>query len=125
DKRTVTLTHSGTDLTKITNPDGGLHTLAYDGSHHPTREDFGGLSTTYAYANNEVTNYTPLDNGSVTVNPGNLFGLSVLSAGGPVSITDGLGRTTRWLLDTSGRPTLQIAPDGGVTRYTRDANGWV
>ena len=39
----------------------------------------------------------------------------------PASITDGLGRTTRWLLDTAGRPTQGIAADGGVTKWTRDA----
>src|SRR5262249_36680342 len=54
------------------------------------------------------------------------FGLSSLAAG-PVlpSLTDPLGQVTRKQLDTAGRPTLEIAPDGGATQYTRDNNGWV
>jgi YD repeat-containing protein len=123
--RTVTLTMTGTDLTKITNPDGGMHTLGYDGSHHLTSEAFGGLSTTYAYSNGEVSSYTTGTYGAVAVNPVNAIGLSALAADMHSSVVHGLGRTTRYLLDTSGRMTQQIAPDGGITTLTLNGSGFV
>ena len=44
-------------------------------------------------------------------------GLSSLAAGPVIAnVTDPLGRVTREQLDTSGRPTLVLAPDGGATR---------
>src|SRR5205823_6481570 len=64
--------------------------------------------------------------GRSTVSPAILSGLSSLAAG-PVfaSATDPLGRVVREQLDTSGRVTLGIAPNGAATQLTRDANGWV
>src|SRR5262245_24589711 len=133
--RTVTLTIASNDLTGITNPDGGLRTLAYDGSTHRVTDDkFSVLRGTYAYTNGALTGFTTGDSsiasdtsvGRSTVSPASLFGLSSLAAG-PVlpSLTDPLGQVTRKQLDTAGRPTLEIAPDGGATQYTRDNNGWV
>jgi len=116
--RTVTLGYTGTDTTKITNPDGGVHTLGYDGSHHLTSDTFGGLSATYAYANSEMSSYTQGTYGAATLNPVNLIGLSALAVDMHGSIVDGLSRTSRFLTDTSGRLTQQIAPDGGITTLT-------
>src|SRR5262249_15881322 len=48
--RTTTPTYSATDLTGTTSPDGGLHTLTYDGSHRLTSEALGGVQDQWAYA---------------------------------------------------------------------------
>src|SRR5262249_9270830 len=121
--RTVTLTIASNDLTGVANPDGGLRTLAYDGSTHRLTDDkFSVLRGTYVYTSGALTGFTRGDSsistdtsvGRSTVSPAVLFGLSSLAAG-PVlpSLTDPLGQVTRKQLDTSGRPTLAIAPDGG------------
>jgi YD repeat-containing protein len=126
--RTVTLTlNANGDLTTAANPDGGLHTLAYSGtSHLLTQDNLGVLQTTYAYSSGAESSYTPGDGGHFSVSPAVLSGLSSLAAA-PLyaTVTDPLGRVTRKQLDTSGRPTQEIAPDGGVTQWTRDGNGWV
>jgi hypothetical protein len=41
---------SSGDLTKLTNPDGGLRTFTYDGSGHLTRDQYGpNLEANYTY----------------------------------------------------------------------------
>src|SRR5262249_11401686 len=123
--RTVTLGYSGTDLNTITNPDNGVHTFTNDANHKLTREDFATLRTTYAYSSGAASSYTVGDYSATTLNSAALFGLSALAPVVRPNTVDGLSRTTRWLMDTSGRISQQIAADGGVTKYTRDGNGWV
>ena len=52
--RTTTLSYSGSNLAQVTNPDGGVHTFAYDGSHRLTGETFGGLQNGWAYQSSGV-----------------------------------------------------------------------
>ena len=52
----VTLTMGSGNLTAIKNPDGGLRTLTYDGSHKLSTWNFAGLSSTYAYDASGVWN---------------------------------------------------------------------
>src|SRR5262249_8411118 len=116
----------------IQNPDGGLHTLAYDTGHRLTDDRLATLRTTYAYSSGAEAGFTEGDAstdssaGRSTLSPAALAGLSALAAG-PVwaTGTDPLGRVTREQLDASGRPLVAVAPDGGATQYTRDGNGWV
>jgi RHS repeat-associated protein len=130
--RSVLLTQTGSDLTTIQNADGALQTLAYDGNHHLTDDRLSVLRGTYAYSSGVETGFTTGDSssdssaGSSTVSPAILSGLSSLAAG-PVfaSVTDPLGRVAREQMDTSGRPTLVLAPNGAATQLSRDANGRV
>src|SRR5262249_49172830 len=118
--------YTGSNLTGIANPDGGLRTLAYDGSHRLTQDSFGVLSATYAYSSGALSGYTQGDGGSTAVSPAALLGLSApVAAPLWATLTDPLGRVTREQLDTSGRPLAVVSPDGGLTQYTRDSNGWV
>jgi YD repeat-containing protein len=48
--RITTLAYSGTNLTSITNPDSGQHTLAYDSNNHVTGETFGLLQNEWTYS---------------------------------------------------------------------------
>ena len=122
----MTLSYTGTNLTGLANPDGGLHTVVYDGSHHATSDQFGSLSTAYRYSTGVLSGYTPGDGGASALSPQDTFGLTTLVAAPAVrSLTDPLNRGTREQLDGSGRPLAVTAPDGGVTQYTRNSNGWV
>src|SRR5207253_6151308 len=47
--RTTTLTLSSGNLTAISNPDGGVRTLTYDGNHRVTHHDFGMLENGWTY----------------------------------------------------------------------------
>ena len=117
---------AGTNLTGLANPDGGLHTVVYDGNHHATSDQFGSLSTAYRTSNGVLSGYTPGDGGAYALSPQDTFGLTTLVAAPAVaSLTDPLNRVTREQLDSSGRPLAVTAPDGGVTQYARNSNGWI
>ncbi len=122
--RTTTLAYSGTNLTQITNPDGGLHTFSYDGNHHLTGETFANLQNEWAYTSAGVVGTytwgsTAKGGGSpsnTTYSPAVVQGLAALVAGTVLaSVTDPDSHTTRWQLDSQGRPLQTQAADGGVT----------
>jgi RHS repeat-associated protein len=123
--RTVTATLSSGNLTVIQNPDGGLHSLTYDSNHKLTNDNFGTLSSTYAYTSGAVSSFTNGDGGATSVSPQSTIGLAALAAVLRPSTTDPLNRTVDYQLDTSGRVTQQISGEGGVQAWTRDANGRV
>src|SRR5262249_26049034 len=56
--RAVTLTYTSGDLTTVKNPDAGLHTFAYDGSHHATSEQFANLRNSWGYGSNALATIT-------------------------------------------------------------------
>jgi RHS repeat-associated protein len=123
--RVTTFAYSGTNLTQITNPDGGVHTFAYDTNHRVTSETFANLQNGWAYSTagtlatitwGSSTGPGGAANPSTTaVNPLVVQGLNALVAGTPqASVTDPDGHTTRWQLDSQGRPLQTIAADGGV-----------
>jgi hypothetical protein len=130
--RKVTLTNGSGDLTVIANPDGGLHTLAYDGTTHDLNDDkFDVLRGTFVYTHGVPTGFTSGDTssdpsaGASTIDPGILKGLDSLAAG-PVwtVLTDPLGHTTRALMDSADRLVPLIGPDGGVTAEWRFGVGY-
>jgi YD repeat-containing protein len=47
--RTVTLTHTGSDLTGITDPAGFSRTLGYDSAHHVVSDAWDPIQTTFSY----------------------------------------------------------------------------
>jgi RHS repeat-associated protein len=119
--KTVTLAYSGTNLTQITNPDGGQHQFSYDTTHHLTSETFGLLQNQWAYSNGALSALTWGSSSSPSVSsftPGLTVGLTALTAGTVwATLTDPNSNTTRYQLDSSGRVVQQIAPDGGTTTY--------
>jgi RHS repeat-associated protein len=140
--RTTTLAYSGTNLTQITDANGGVHTFSYDGGHRDTAETSGDpIINEYAYAASgmlsTITHGSTTGTGGITnpnvtaVTPAAAAGLAVSGSGTPAAgtvfatETDGNGDTTTWQLDAQGRPLQEIAPDGGVWQWARDANGRV
>jgi RHS repeat-associated protein len=137
--RTTTLAYDGTalgsNLTQITNPDGGLHTFSYDANHHVTGETFANLQNEWSYGSAgalATATWGSTSSGGVTnpsttaVGPAAVQGLST-PAVTPflASETDATGHTTAWQLDGVGRPVQQLAADGGPSPYALDANGRV
>jgi RHS repeat-associated protein len=127
--RVVTLAYTGTDLTSITNPDGGVHTIAYDGNNHVTIDTYVNLQHQWAYSSSGMLGtYTLGGSGSPTttvVQPAASVGL--LAAVGVAvqgSETDADGDRTSWQMDQQGRPLVQTAADGGVTTFTY-SNGFL
>ena len=47
--RTTTLAYSGSNLTQVTNPDGGVETFSYDANHRMTGQTFANLQNSWAY----------------------------------------------------------------------------
>jgi RHS repeat-associated protein len=127
--RTTTLAYSAPSLTSITNPDGGVHTFAYDANKRLTGDTFVGLQDQWAYASSGMlATYTWGGAGSPSatgVSPAAAVGLSAAAAGTVLAkLTDPDGHTTAWQLDAQGRPLLERAPDGGTTTWTL-SNGYV
>jgi YD repeat-containing protein len=125
--RTYTLANTGTDLTSITNADGGVHSFGYDGSHHMTSETFGLLQNEWAYTTGALNVDTWGSAGSpstFTLVPAATVGVSAIAIG-PVQATDTdvLNDVTAWQLDQRGRPTQEIAADGGVSAWVYNPNG--
>src|SRR5262249_16656851 len=117
--RTTTLALSGGDLTSVTNPDGGVHTFAYDGSHHLTQEQFGtrlennwaytsaGVVGTYTWGAVSVGGVTNLSR--TTYQPAATAGLNALVDGTVfASSTDPTAHTSQVQLDSVGRTLQQI-----------------
>ena len=137
--RTTTFAYSGTNLTQITNPDGGVHTFSYDTTtnlHHLTGETFANLQNEWAYNSSSGALATATwgsataggqTNPSVTaVSPEAAVGLTAAVGVTPLATeTDGDGHTTQWQLDAQGRPLVEYAADGGATVNALNANGWV
>ena len=127
--RRVLVTHTGTDLTGVTNADGGLRTMTYDATHHLATDPWGVNSAAYGYdAATGVLVSITLGNGqTLAVSPA--FGaraadrLGVGGVAGGHTITDGLGRVTSLVLDGLGRLPSATAPDGSTTSETLDFAG--
>jgi RHS repeat-associated protein len=114
----------------VTNPDGGLHTLTYDASHHLTGEQLATLQNGWAYASSgALATLTWGGSGSPSVSsltPAAGCGLSTAFVGTlAASLTDPLGHVAQWQLDGQGRVLQQLAADGGLTQYQRDGQGRV
>jgi RHS repeat-associated protein len=132
---TLSLDASG-NLTKVTNPDGGVHTFTYDSGHRMTGETFGGTQNEWAYSASgalatitwgATTGAGGVSNPSVTkLTAAAVQGLSTPYDGTVLATaTDGLNHTTSTQLDGQGRPLQEIAADGSTTTWARDANGRV
>jgi RHS repeat-associated protein len=127
---TTTLTLSGSDLTSVTNPDGGVQTFTYDGSHHLTGEQLANVQNGWAYSSvGALATLTWGGSGSPSVSqltPAAARGLSAPFVGTlAATLTDPLSHVTSWQLDGQGRVLQQLAADGGLTQYQRDSNGRV
>jgi RHS repeat-associated protein len=137
--RVTTLAYDGTalgsNLTQVTNPDGGVHTFSYDASHHATGETFANLQDEWTYgtagalatATWGATSSGGVTNPSTTaVSPAAVQGLSAPVVGPFLAkVTDPTGHATASQLDGQGRVLQQLAADGGLYQYARDANGRV
>jgi RHS repeat-associated protein len=132
--RTTSLAYSGSNLTQITNPDGGTHTFAYDGNHHLTSETIGGTQNQWAYTSAGVLGTFTMgsstgpggasNTSTTTVLPGLTRGLSALVVGTVwASSTDPNSHTLQEQLDSQGKPTQSMAPEGGVTNYGYSLSG--
>jgi RHS repeat-associated protein len=134
--RVTTLSLSSGVLSSITNPDGGADNFVYSGNFL-TSESFGILSKSWAYGSNMVSSITLGGSGTPNkslLKPAAAVGLwgyqgsSNNYIGGPVQgkLTDPNSHVLAWQLDGQGRPLQEVAQDGGVTVWTRDANTtWV
>ncbi|HJZ94793.1 MAG TPA: SBBP repeat-containing protein [Gemmataceae bacterium] len=124
--RTVTLTHSGSDLTQITDPAGNAHTFTYDAAHKMTGETYGAVVNAWTYANGVVATVKDHSPAADTVTPVVVQGLTALVKGKPWAVTtDATGRTYKARYDRRGQMVEYLAPDGGRTKYDRDANEYV
>jgi YD repeat-containing protein len=148
--QTTTLAYSGTALTQITNPDGGLHTLSYDGNKHLTGETWTSTANpTVVLLQNEwfygtsgaLASYTwgSLQSSSGDTNPSNytlspaivqglgglVAGLVMATSTEPVLQPGVAAHQSAFQLDGAGRLLQALAADGGLTQDARDANGRV
>jgi RHS repeat-associated protein len=131
--RTTTLSFSTGALTQIANPDGGMHIFAYDTNNHATSETFGNLVNGWGYNDGALATVTWGNSSSPSVStltPADvqgLGGLAMYTYAGAVQATlsDPDAHVTAWQLDGQGRPLQEVAADGGVWQWTRDANGRV
>jgi RHS repeat-associated protein len=119
------------DLASVTNPDGGLRMLGYDGStHRLTSETFGAVQNQWGFATTGMENSSTWGNPSspstMIYAPMAAQGLTATVFGNPRgTATDALSNATQYEMDFRGRPTLELAADGGATIWTRDTAGRV
>ena len=85
--RRVLVTHSGGDLTGVTNADGGARTFGYDGTHHLTSDQRLPLSAAYGYdpATGALVSITLGNGQTLAVSPAWLRKLQTGSAFGGVA----------------------------------------
>src|SRR5262249_55067254 len=127
--RTVTVTVSGGDLTQLTNPDGNNRSFSYDGNHKVTNQQWGPLSTTYAYdATNGTATTVSLDaSTSLKVAAANAKPLQTSPARNASEVvgvlTDANSHATSYTLDALGRPTKVVRADGTSETWARDGGG--
>ncbi len=130
--RTTTLLYTSTTtftLKQITNPDGGVHSFAYDSHDRVTGETFGLLKNGWSYTSSgEVGSITEGSSGSPSVwnitSLGSQGLTTLVSEGLWVSETDPLGHQTQEKLDSQGRVTQVLAADGGIWQYSY-SNGFL
>ncbi len=150
--RVTTLTLSSGDMTKITDPTGGVHTFTYDADSRLTREQVGpNVESNYAYTGYGTVGTVTLGTSSsptrTVVSPVIVQGIGNTPAAGTVygSVTDAVAAVTKVNVDQRGRtqevidatgPGTQLTYTSGyvtkstdalnrVTTYTRDAQGYV
>jgi YD repeat-containing protein len=131
--RQYNLTHTGNLLTQIQNADNGVRTVTYTNQTFPntvTGEQIAGENRAWTYGSNgrltTFTQGTGADTTNIAITPAAVQGLGQMTAGDPQAVvTDGLNHTTRTNMDSAGRPTQQLAGDGGLTVWNRDGNGFV
>ncbi len=127
--RTTTLVLASSNLTKITNPDGGVHTFAYDSLHHVTGETFGLLQNSWAYTSGGTVGTITQGSGSspqvMKVSAIGAQGLSAFVAGAVWgTVTDPNSHKTSEQLDANGRVTQKLNADGGLWQFSY-GNGFV
>ncbi len=128
--RVTTLTLSSGDLTKITDPTGGVHTFTYDSDSRLTREQFGpNVESNYAYTSYGTVGTVTLGTttyGGVTnptrsvVSPVIIQGVGTTPAAGTVygSVTDAVGAVTKVNVDSRGRAQEVVDALGVGVQYT-------
>ncbi len=123
---TDTLTQSGGNLASFVDPAGNATSFTYDGSGHLTHIDDGSTTTSITYANGMVASVQQGGAPATGFTPAESLGQSSIHSG-PVSgsMTNPVGDTTTVGFNGSGRPQQVTAPDGGVTQYGYDANGYL
>ena len=99
--RRLLVTHSGGDLTGVTNADGSSRTFGYDGTHHLTSDLRPPLSAAYGYdaATGALVSITLANGQTLAVSPAWVRELqtgSALGAAAPDTITDGLKGSRHW-----------------------------
>ncbi|HYJ83660.1 MAG TPA: RHS repeat domain-containing protein, partial [Allosphingosinicella sp.] len=94
-------------------------TIAFDTGNVVTSVTKEGVTTTYARSVSGSTATMVVTNAlsqTATI-------VSDLALARPTSVTDGLGRTTGYQYDSSGRLTRVTAPEGNYVQYTLDGRG--
>jgi YD repeat-containing protein len=126
--RMVTLTHTGTDLTGITDSDGTTRTFGYDGAHRLTSDGWSPLVSAFGYDGNGLLNNVTLGQGVGTTSSHDQLGGGAGPGGtasGPAaaSVTDGLNHKTTYTPDGRGRLLGMTQPGGATQTWTRDGSG--
>jgi RHS repeat-associated protein len=121
--RTVTLVHSGADLTEILDAAGNSRVMTYDGSHHLTEDQWAPFDSVFSFdASGLLTGVTQTPT-SFTIVSANSAQI-VNAAGQPLAtLTDGVGDTTTYLLDSRSRVLQAIQPDGTSASWVLDNAG--
>ena len=124
---TQTFAHSSSDLTSTQYPDGANRTFTYDANHKLTTEQFGDQTTTLAYSSGMLSSIDRGGSSSTSFTPELSPGLTTTPAknasDGVAVVTDPLSHAGTYTLDTLGRATKYVAPDGGTQQWTLNSAG--
>lgn len=109
--------YSGIDLTQITDPDGNVVALQYDGSHRVTSITLGAgspVAGTYTYAYNTGS--------TVVTDPNNHQTTTAFDSQlRPTQATDALGHTQAWTWTADNHVQTSVDGLGNTTTYAYDA----
>ena len=121
--RVLTLTHdSSGNLTTLVDVNGTTRTFGYNSQHQLTSDQWAPWNTTFSYSTNGLLNgvaFGSVESYAIVSVPAQ----TSAALQGTASVTDSLGHTTLYTLDSAGRILTATQPNGLAQTWAYDSHG--